>query len=266
MQAIGQHQNDLVRDSIVTDQKAQAVAWDMSLAFKSMNVFRGILPSRTPVLSTQAGIKYHNFVLGFYGGSAFGAGSPAKENYTETDLILMYYKPTFNIQAQWYYNFTVGVTHIKNPNGFFDFNPQTSIAILDVIVEKKLAKNVTLTSSTLLFGRDRVPVQEDIDAGIQLLRGRQRYSQYFAVSQYKKWEGQKVEWHVGGSFSWSDFDGQTLYASKPGFTDLGVSYSRDLFPAKPLHVPIKASLYVNTVTNNVFLVATIAVVQLTKLQ
>lgn len=155
--AYAQNENELVEDSIVTYLQTEKVVWDMSFAFKSMNVFRGILPSRTPVLSTQAGIKYKDFVLGLYGGSSFGAGSPSKEAYTETDLILMYYKPKIDIQAQWYYNFTTGVTHIKSPTGFFDFNSETSIAMLDAIVNVRLPHRFTLTSSTLLFGRDKVP-------------------------------------------------------------------------------------------------------------
>jgi hypothetical protein len=168
IQVWSQADNNIIEDSVLSSNKTTKINWDLSLAFKTMNVFRGINPSRAPVFSSQAGFKYNNFVIGFYGGSSTNG------KYTETDLILMYYKPKFDLQVQWYYNFTEGVTHIKNPSGIFDFNTQTSIAMLDVIINKRIGNNLKFTSSTLLFGRDKIPVPNDIANEIPLLRGQQR--------------------------------------------------------------------------------------------
>ena len=79
----GQNENNLVQDSIIPLDSDAGFVWDMSFAFKTMNVFRGLLPSKAPVLSTEAGFKAGNIVVGAYGGASFNGG------YTETDLILV---------------------------------------------------------------------------------------------------------------------------------------------------------------------------------
>jgi hypothetical protein len=260
IQVWSQADNNIIEDSVLSSNKTTKINWDLSLAFKTMNVFRGINPSRAPVFSSQAGFKYNNFVIGFYGGSSTNG------KYTETDLILMYYKPKFDLQVQWYYNFTEGVTHIKNPSGIFDFNTQTSIAMLDVIINKRIGNNLKFTSSTLLFGRDKIPVPNDIANEIPLLRGQQRYSQYLNLEYYKNIGDNKIEGHIGGSFSWSNFNGPTLYGSKAGFSDLGFSFSRKLIQGSKFNIPVKAAILINTVTNQIYVVASIYLIQLTKLK
>jgi hypothetical protein len=161
----GQNENNLVQDSIIPLDSDAGFVWDMSFAFKTMNVFRGLLPSKAPVLSTEAGFKAGNNVVGAYGGASFNGG------YTETDLILMYYRPKFYIRADWYYNFTEGITNIPTASGFFDFRPDITRGLLDFMVKVKPARNIELMSSTLLYGRDRPPLPEDEAAGIPLRRG-----------------------------------------------------------------------------------------------
>ena len=257
--SIAQNENNLVEDSIIHVETGEKLAWDVSFAFKTMNVFRGLLPSKAPAFSTQGGIKAGDFIMGFYGGASTNGV------YTETDLILMYYRPMFNIRADWYYNFTEGITNIPTPSGFFDFNPETTRGLLDFMVDVSLSKKFELMSSTFLFGRDRPSLPEDDEEGIELRRGDQRFTQYFKLQYTTKINKAKLQAHAAYSFSWADFSGPTFYGKNPGFSDLDVSITRNILNTKTISIPFKASLYINTVTNNIYLVGTIAIIELSKI-
>ena len=258
--AMAQNENNLIEDGVIQVDDVEKLSWDMSFEFKTMNVFRGLLPSKSPVLSTQAGVKYGSFILGFYGGASFNG------SYTETDLIIMYYRPKFNVRADWYYNFTQGITNIPDPSGFFDFNPEVTRGLLDFMINAKLSKKFSLQSSTFLFGRDRPSLPEDDADGILLRRGEQRYTQYFKLLYTTKLsEKSKLQAHLGYSFSWNDISGPTFYGDRPGFNDIGISFTRNLWDTKSISVPFKASLYTNAVTNNVYLVGSIMIIQLSKI-
>lgn len=254
-----QNEIELVEDSIITVNSKQTVVWDMSFAFKTMNVFRGLVPSKAPVFATQGGIKISDFILGFYGGASTNGV------YTETDLILMYYRPKFNIRADWYYNFTEGITNIPSPSGFFDLDPEVTRGLLDVMVNVELPKNFDIQSSTFLFGRDRPSLPEDDLNGIELRRGAQRYTQFFKLGYTTKINKAKLNAFVGYSFSWADFSGATFYGSKPGFNDIGVSITRNIINTKTVSFPFKASLCFNPLSNNVYLTGTLAIIELSKI-
>ncbi len=257
--SFSQNENNLVEDSIIHVDGEKKIVWDMSFAFKTMNVFRGLVPSRAPVFSSQGGIKAGDFIVGFYGGASTNGV------YTETDLILMYYRPKVKIRADWYYNFTEGITNIPSPSGFFDFNPEVTRGLLDFMVDVRLTDHFDMQSSTLLFGRDRPSLPEDDQNGIPLRRGDQRYSQYFRLQYTTKIVGAKLQVHAGYSFSWADLDGSTFYGKKPGFNDLGVSITRNLFNTKVVSIPFKAALCINPVSNNIYLAGSISIIELSKL-
>ncbi|WP_296702175.1 hypothetical protein, partial [Algoriphagus sp.] len=229
-----QNENNLVEDSIIQMDASDKLIWDVSFSFKTMNVFRGLIPSKAPVFSTQGGVKAGDFILGFYGGASTNGG------YTETDLILVYYRPKFNIRADWYYNFTEGITNIPTASGFFDFDPETTRGLLDVMVSYKFSEHFSILSSTFLFGRDRPSLPEDDLAGIPLRRGEQRYSQYFKVDYTKKIGKAKFQAHLGYSYSWADFGGATFYSDRAGFNDVGLSISRNILNSETINLPFKA--------------------------
>ncbi len=260
MAGFAQNENNLVEDSIIHVDDDNKIVWDMSFAFKTMNVFRGLLPSKAPVFSTQGGIKAGDFILGFYGGASTNGG------YTETDLILMYYRPTFKIRTDWYYNFTEGITNIPTPSGFFDFDPEVTRGLLDLMIDVRLNYHFEVQSSTFLFGRDRPSLPEDDQNGIPLRRGDQRYTQYFKLQYTTKMANAKLQVHAGYSLSWADFDGPTFYGKRPGFNDLGVSITRNLFNTKVVSIPFKAMLSINPVSNNIYLAGTISIIELSKLK
>ena len=254
-----QNENDLVEDNIIQVPADPELVWDMSFAFKTMNVFRGLLPSRAPTFSTQAGIAYNRFILGFYGGASFNGV------YTETDLIAMYYRPKWDVHLEWYYNFTEGITNIPAPSGFFDFNPETTRGLLDLIFHLRPSEGWLISSSTFLYGRDRPSLPEDDASGIPLRRGDQRYTQYLEVAYNWKRGKNKLQVHIGGSFSWNDPSGPTFYGDRPGLNNMGVSFSRTLLRSESITLPIKATAYLNAVTNNIYLVATIQIIEISRL-
>ncbi len=257
--SFAQNENNLVEDSIIHVDTREKLVWDVSFAFKTMNAFRGLLPSKAPVFSTQGGIKAGDFIVGFYGGASTNGG------YTETDLILIYYRPKFKVRADWYYNFTEGITNIPTASGFFDFNPETTRGLLDFMAEVSLSNKFELMSSTFLFGRDRPSLPEDDEDGIELRRGDQRYTQYFKLQYTTKINKAKLQAHAAYSFSWVDFSGPTFYGKNPGLSDLGVSITRNLFNTKVVSIPFKAMLSINPLSNNIYLAGTISIIELSKI-
>ena len=257
--AFAQNENNLVEDSVIVIDTEIQIDWDMSFAAKTMNIFRGLRPSNAPTFSTQAGVKYHDWILGLYGGSSTNGV------YTETDLILLYYRPKFDIHLEWYYNFTEGITNIPNPSGFFDFNPETTRGLLDLIFHVRPLEYFTITSSTFLYGRDRPSLPEDDENGVQLRRGQQRYSQYFSIAYNWYFNTSKIEVHVGGAFSWNDFSGESFYGARPGFNDIGISFTKRIFDMEKVNIPVKAAICINPLTNNLYLAATVQIIQFSKL-
>lgn len=122
---------------------------------------------------------------------------------------------------------------------FFDFNPETTRGLLDFMAEVSLSKHFNLKSSTFLFGRDRGVLPEDEQDGIQLRRGDRRYTQYFKLSYIKKFNKAKILVHAGYSYSWTDLYGPTFYADRPGFNNIGISTTRNIFETNTVDIPSK---------------------------
>lgn len=233
----------------------------MSFAFKTQNVFRGILPSAAPTFSTQAGIIWKDWILGMYG----GVGTDGV--YRETDFILVYYKPRIDIHLEYYYNFTQGITDIPIPSGLFDFSKQTTRGLLDLIFHVQLDKKSkwNFTSSTFLFGRD-TDIEEVIEDGeTTTKRTNQRYSQYFEISYTWHWDKGKVQAHAGGSFSWANPSGAHFYGNRAGFNNIGISFSRKFIINDQIQIPVKASTYMNPLGQTSYLILTVNIVQLSRI-
>jgi len=90
-----------------------------------------------------------------------GSGASFNGGYTETGLIAIYYRPKWDVHLAWYCNFTEGITNILVPSGFFDFNPETTWGLLDLIFHIQFTKRLLISSSTFLYGRDRPSLRED---------------------------------------------------------------------------------------------------------
>jgi len=255
-----QHDNKIIADSLYTDE-SNGIDWDMSLAFKSQNVFRGLLPSASPAMATQAGAIWGNWILGMYGGVGLNGV------YQETDFILVYHKPRYNVHLEYYYNFTQGITDIPNPSGIFDFNRQTTRGLLDLIVNVQLDKagHWHLRSSTLLFGRDTEleTIQDGNETYTQ--RGDQRYTQYLALEYGWYWGNNKVKAHAGGSFSLNNPAGGHFYGSKPGFNDVGIAFTRKVKVGQDARLPVKVAAVVNPLAGRSYLTFSVDLIQISKL-
>ena len=205
-------------------------------------------------------MKYNDFILGMYGGAAFNG------HYNETDLFLIYYRPKWDLTLEWFYNFTDGITNIPEPSGLFDFNPETTRAVLDLIFNVRPVENLMLSSSTYLFGRDRLALDEDIANNVLLRRGEQQYSQYLNVAYSWNWADTKVEANFGGTFSWADFNGPNFITHDgPGITDVGIKFKRKVLKNSTSNIPIQVSAHFNPADNNAYLIAKIMIVQINKL-
>ena len=256
-----QHENEIVEDSLFVLDEDNVADFDMSFAFKTQNYFRGLLPSKTPTLATTVGVAWNQFIIGFYGGVGVDGG------YQEVDWILSYFNDRFQVNLEYYYNFTQGISDIPDPSGIFDFNKQTTRGLLDLIIDVNLdnKKKWRLNSSTFIFGRDTDIIEEIINGEVVTSRGDQRYSQYFSLAHNWKWSGGKVEANVGGSFSWTDPGGAQFYGSKAGINDVGVSFTKYLVVNDYVKLPIKAAVLVNPMAETMYLLLTLNLIQVSKL-
>lgn len=159
-----------------------------------------------------------------YGGVGFDG------TYKETDFILIYRKPRFDIHLEYYYNFTEGITDIPEPSGLFDFNTQTTRGLLDSIIHVNLDKKKRwrLTSATFLFGRDTDLAQEIMGNDTITVRADQRYTEYLELMYTWYWNNNLVQAHIGGSFSWKSPGGAHFYCESPGINNIGVSYTKKI--------------------------------------
>ncbi|TLX77076.1 hypothetical protein E9993_05175 [Labilibacter sediminis] len=235
-----QHENSLVNDNDIIEENNQ-LDWDMSLTMKSQNIFRGLLPSESPAMATQVGVIYKDWVFGMYGGVGLNGV------YQETDFIIAYRKPRYNIRLDYYYNFTQGITDIPDPSGIFDFNKQTTRGLLDLMVNIQLDEkgHWNLKTSTLLFGRDNE--LEYLQQGNETItrRGAQRYSQYLALEYNWYWGENKIKAHAGGAFSLNDPSGQHFYGKHAGFNDIGIAFTRNIKLNNEVKLPIKVATVFN---------------------
>nr|WP_321452257.1 hypothetical protein [uncultured Carboxylicivirga sp.] len=260
--ADAQHENKVVVDSLYTKEVSK-VDWDMSLAFKSQNIFRGLLPSASPAMATQAGVIWKDWIFAMYGGVGLNGV------YQETDFIVVYRQPRWNAHLEYYYNFTQGITDIPNPSGLFDFNKQTTRGLLDLIVNVQLDKkgHWNLKSSTLVFGRDNVieTIGQDEDGNTITRRGDQRYTQYLALEYGWYWGDNKVKAHVGGSFSLTNPTGTQFYGAKPGFNDIGFAFTRKVKVNENTKLPVKVSAIMNPLAQKSYLQFSVDLIQISKL-
>jgi len=257
-----QNDNDIVEDSLFDVSKSK-VHWDMAFSFKTQNYFRGLLPSGSPAFSTNAGVIWKSWILGMYG----GVGLDGK--YQETDFILIFKKPRFNLHLEYFYNFTQGISDIPDASGLFDFKRATTRGLLDFLVNIDFDKegHWKLFSSTFLFGRD-TDIKEVFEPGNSipsLERTDQRYTQYLELSYAWYNKKYKVKAHVGGAFSWHDPSGPQYYGDRPGFNNIGINITRKFKIHKDVKIPVKASMYMNTIAQKSYLILSINLIQLSEI-
>ena len=70
---------------------------------------------------------------------------------------------------------------------------------------------------------------------------------------------------MGGSFSWADPSGAQFYGEKAGINDVGISYTKKLIINKKVQLPIKAAALLNPLSENMFLLITVNLIQINKL-
>ncbi|WP_075603088.1 hypothetical protein [Saccharicrinis aurantiacus] len=260
LSALSWAQNTQGESSTVKTENSTAIDWDMSLNFKTKNVFRGILPSPAPVFAVEGRASWNNWLLGVYGGSGIDG------YYQETDFIVGYEKPRYSIRMEYYYNYTQGISDIPTPSGLFDFNRQTTRGLLDFIMEVNLDKEGKwkLLSSTILFGRDTDLETIIVDGESTTRRTDQRYTQYFQLDRTWSWDNNKIQAHIGGSFSWNNPSGGMLYGAKPGIHNVGLTYGKKLKINDHIKLPVKITTYVNPIAETAHVVFAVNLIQFGK--
>ncbi|WP_075603567.1 hypothetical protein [Saccharicrinis aurantiacus] len=223
--------------------------WDMTVTLKSQNIFQGLIPGKSPTIATQGGVSMDEWYLGMY------SGASSSGDYHETDIVVGYHKPRYKVHLEYYYNYTQGISDVPNPGGIFNFDKQTTRGLLDLIINVQLDKkgHWNLTSSTLIFGRDNVLEQIEQDGEMVSWRGEQRYSQYLALEYAWYWGTSKVKAHMGGSFSLANPSKAHFYGAKPGFNDVGLTFTKNLKINEDFKMPVKVAAIVNPLANTSYL-------------
>lgn len=241
-------------------QNSSSVDWDMSLQFKTKNIFRGLVPSPAPTYTVEGRAMWNNWLFGVYGGAGVDG------YYQETDFIIGYETPRYSIRMEYYYNYTNGITDIPTPSGIFDFNRQTTRGLLDFIVDVNLDQEGKwkLLSSSMLFGRDTDIETITVGDETSTRRTDQRYSQYLQLTRTWSWDNNNVQAHIGGSFSWNNPSGAHLYGSKPGIHNIGVSYGKTVKVNDHVKLPVKVGTYVNPLAETAYVVFSVNLLQFGK--
>ncbi|PCE62541.1 hypothetical protein [Sediminicola luteus] len=254
---LAQQEDTIVEDSLF-DISQTTPRWDMSLTLKSQNYFRGLLPGKAPTLAANAGYLTGDWIFGMYGGVAFDA------SYQETDFIVIFHKARFDLRLDYYYNFTSGITDIPEPTGLFDFDKATTRGLLDFLVHIKLdnQNRWDLNTSTFLFGRDTDILTIEAGDESYTVRTDQRYSQYIELKHNWYWNNNKLNLHLGGSFSWHDFNGPTFYGDKAGINNIGLSFTKQFKLNPGLKLPVKASMLMNPLGETAYLIISVNLIQL----
>ena len=266
---------DEINDDYLFAEPAAERQFDVQLSVKTKNYFRGLLPSSSPTISASAGWVWPSgWFVGAYGGVGLSDKTTFNEDgevsvtghYQETDLFVGLHKPRYTVILDYYYNFTEGITDVPKPGGFFDFDKQTARGLLDLIFQYRFGKDRQwqVESSTFLFGlrdvdtelRGEPPVSVRTDA---------RYSQYLELQYTKpmtKHGLDKLKMRVGGAWRWAgDGNDPNFYAGSAAVVNVSADYIKYFSLGEEAKVPLKITLAWNPDSDNVYLIASVSLVQ-----
>lgn len=175
------------------------------------------------------------------------SGTNTSGDYKELNFFVQFAVQRFRLEFWDTYNFSPGADY--NNHEFFNYNARTTGRFLDCIASYKVSERfpLTLTWSTILFGRDRY--------NLYSADSKQRYSTYVAAG-YRCFDRQQltIDAAAGGTFTLNNYKGDrsTFYSSRPGVIDLRVTATYNLRITDSYSLPLSATVMCNPVEDRAY--------------
>lgn len=212
------------------------------LQIKNMHLWRGY--AVTEAAMSALDVAWVNpsktFKVGVWGGAGWNG------IYREFDYYFSYNKGGFNLALWDIYNFSTNLPSSK----LFDYNSKTTQHFIDLTLGYNFGKSfpLTLSASTIIFGRDRDILPEDMLSPSPIRRGDNRYSTYIKASYpVVKTNGYSVDLYTAGAFA---LNGQTanFYGSKTNIVEAGFVVAKELTIGE-YKIPVSATAMWNPELN-----------------
>lgn len=216
---------------------------DFNLEIANNHLWRGIEVSDGLVMCTTLALhdKNSHFTLGLWN------GTNSSGDYKELNFFGEVKAGGWKLALWDTYNFSPGADY--NNREFFNYSAHSTGRFLDCILSYSFTEAVprfplTLSCSTILFGRDRWKDNQS-----------NRYSCYLSA-EYPLFKNDKwcFEAGVGGTFTWASQKGDksTFYSDRPGLIHLQLRAQRNVKLAKNYAIPLFACAVFNPVMERAF--------------
>lgn len=234
----------LLLSSVATAQAQRTADWvDLSLDVANNHLWRGIEVSDGLVLCSDLALhdKYRRFRAGVWGGTNTSGDYKEFNFFGEVSL------GGWKLSLWDTYNFSPGADY--NNREFFNYSARTTGRFLDCILTYNVGHAVprlplTLTWSTILFGRDR---WSDNSAN--------RYSTYVSagLTLYRDAAWQ-FDLGLGGAFTLASHatDASTFYAHKAGVVHCELRALHQVPITRTYSLPVYVTTVFNPVENRAF--------------
>ena len=238
-------------------QAQDSSKWDInpSADIVSRYVWRGIdfggSPSIQPSLTFQNG----NLEFGFWGAYAVSG------SYQEADLYISY---SFLDEL-----FSIGITDYFFPDmasidqGYFNWNNNTGH-----VLEANLAFNgsskfpIAIAANTFVYGADKAFSDStwNLNDSVHQMNTKNGYSTYCEITYSFEVKKTTIDVFAGFNLNGVNFEdailrgGEGFYLDGPGFTNIGLTASREIPVSGKFSLPVYSSLIVNPKRERIYMV------------
>lgn len=234
---------DMTTDSVIAPHRKVADYLDIDLRVANNHLWRGIEVSDGLVMTSSLGVHDRK---GYVKVGVWN-GTNVTGKYKELNFFAEFTVQRFRLAFWDTYNFSTDADY--NNKEFFNYKSHSTGRFLDCILSYNFGRRfpLTLTWSTILFGRDRYDLYS---AG-----SRQRYSTYVAA-EYRCLDRQHwtIDASVGGTFTLADKAGDrsTFYSSRPGVIDIRATVTYDIRITDRYNIPVSSTVMFNPVENRAY--------------
>lgn len=234
---------DTTDNTVSTPGRRVSDYLDFDLSIANNHLWRGIEVSDGLVMCSSLGVHDRN---GYVKVGVWN-GTNVTGKYKELNFFAEFTVRRFRLAFWDTYNFSTDADY--NNKEFFNYKAHSTGRFLDCIATYSFGERfpLTLTWSTILFGRDRYSLYA---AG-----SKQRYSTYVSAA-YRCLERQRwtIDASVGGTFTLADRPGDrsTFYSSRPGIIDVRVTVTYDIKITDRYNLPVSSTVMFNPVENRAY--------------
>lgn len=216
---------------------------EVDLSIANNHLWRGIEVSDGLVMCSSLGVHDRN---GYVKVGVWN-GTNVTGKYKELNFFAEFTVRRFRLAFWDTYNFSTDADY--NNKEFFNYKAHSTGRFLDCIATYSFGERfpLTLTWSTILFGRDR--------CSLYAAGSKQRYSTYVSAA-YRCLERERwtIDASVGGTFTLANraSDRSTFYSSRPGIIDVRATVTYDIKITDRYNLPVSSTVMFNPVENRAY--------------